>query len=41
MDSFFPIDGIEGISFRLSPQVPQPSINFFVFQAIAAQETFR
>ena len=41
MDSFFPIDGIEGISSRLSPQVPQPSTHFFVFQAIAAQETFR
>ena len=41
MDSFFPIDGIEEISSRLSPQVPQPSTHFFVFQAIAAQETFR
>jgi hypothetical protein len=25
MDSFSPIDGIEGIPSRLSPQVPQPS----------------
>ena len=40
MDSFLPIDGIEGISSRLSPQVRQPSTHFFVFQAIAAQETF-
>ena len=40
MDSFFPIDGIEGISSRLSLQV-WPSTHFFVFQAIAAQETFR
>jgi hypothetical protein len=41
MDSFSPIEGIEGISSRLSPQVPQSSPHFFVFQAIAAQETFR
>ncbi len=41
MDSFFHIDGIEGISFRLSLQVWQHSTHFFVFQAIAAQETFR
>ena len=41
MDSFFPIDGIEGISSHLSLQVRQPSTHFFVFQAIAAQETFR
>jgi hypothetical protein len=33
MDSFFPIDGIEGISSRLSLQVQQPSTHFFVFQA--------